>query len=130
MHKEQTTDENGFTIVELIVAMILFGIVVITVGMLINVLTQMNNYTSDTVTATSIVQNKVESLRSKGYNSVPVGTVDFSSELPATLPQPRSAQYVISQVSLPTRSITVTITYGGKSHVYTTFIGELGVAQY
>lgn len=122
--------QQGFSIVELIVAMVLFGIVVAVVGGLINVLTQMNDYTSDTVATSSIVQNKIESLRSKGYNGVTVGTVDFSNELPSTIPIPRAASYTVEQVSTSARAITVVITYRGKTHTYKTYLGELGVAQY
>lgn len=94
------------------------------------ILTQMNDDTNDRMIASTTVQNKIESLRSKGFMGVPVGTVDFSNELPNTLPTPRSASYTVQQVLPPTKSITITLTYAGKAHTYKTFIGELGVAQY
>lgn len=128
--KKQSFEESGFSLVELIVSIVLFGIVVLVVGQLINVLTQMNDDTNDRMIASTTVQNKIESLRSKGFMGVPVGTVDFSNELPNTLPTPRSASYTVQQVLPPTKSITITLTYAGKAHTYKTFIGELGVAQY
>ena len=93
--KKQSFEESGFSLVELIVSIVLFGIVVLVVGQLINVLTQMNDDTNDRMIASTTVQNKIESLRSKGFMGVPVGTVDFSNELPNTLPTPRSASYTV-----------------------------------
>lgn len=123
-------DSTGFSIVELIVAITLFAVAIPAVAGLISVLTQMNDRTSDTVAINSIVENKVESLRSKGFNGVPVGTTSFSGELPAYLPTPRTASYTVSQVSPSVKAIDITISSGGKQTNFKTYLGELGVGQY
>lgn len=122
--------ESGFSIVELIVAIVLFGIAIPAVAGLISVLTQMNDRTSDTVAINSIAENKIESLRSKGFNGVPVGTTTFTNELPGYLPTPKTASYVISQLSPSVKVVDVTVTTAGIQTNFKTYIGELGVGQY
>lgn len=124
------TSQAGFSIVELVVAITLFAIAIPAIAGLISVLTQMNDRTSDTIAINSIAENKVESLRSKGFNGVPVGTTVFTNELPSYLPTPKTASYTVSQVSSSVKAVDLTITTAGKQTNYKTYIGELGVGQY
>lgn len=122
--------QSGFTITELIVAIVLFGVSIPAIALLIGTLTQLNDSATDTVLATSIAENKVESLRSKGFNAISNGTVSFTSELPEELPIPRTASYTVSTVDPSLKRASVTISYGGKESKFETYIGELGVGQY
>jgi len=125
--------KNGFTITELLVAIALFAIVVPLMAVGINNLTVLNNRARDLALANTIAQNKVELLRSTGFNSLIAGTVDFSDELPATFSQPRSANYTITDDSSSVKEVTVIITYkdygSTKTIEYKSAISELGVAQ-
>jgi general secretion pathway protein I len=123
----------GFTIVEVLIALALFAIVVplFTVG--ITNLTAINNRARDLSLANMVAQNKIEILRSAGFNSLSDGTVDFSGELPSTLADPKSANYVISSPATGIKQVAVTISYKDyqttQTVEYETFISELGVGQ-
>lgn len=123
----------GFTIVEILITLALFGVIVpaFTVG--ITNLTAVNNRARDLALANMLAQNKVELLRSAGYNSVNLGTTDFSSELPSTLANPKSANYVVTNPSNGVKEVTVNISYKDyrttKSVQFKTYISELGVGQ-
>lgn len=124
------TSQAGFSIVELIIAIALFSIALPAIAGLVSLLTQMNDRTSDTVAITSIAENKVESLRSKGFNGIATGTTTFTSELPNYLPTPKTATYTVSQLSPSIKTVDIVITSAGKQTSYRTYVGELGVGQY
>lgn len=127
-------DKNGFTIVELIVGIALIGIVIVVITAMIQILIQMNDAAHDTTLVTSSAQNKIESLRSSGFNAIGSdGTeVDFSNELSSSIPTPRSAKYTITVNSArpAEKNVVVDIEADGKHYIYKTVIGELGVGQY
>ncbi len=127
-------NQSGFTIVELIVGMVLIGLVLIIITALIQLLIQMNDKTNDTVLTTSLAQNKVENLRSAGFNALGDDglVVSFTDELPASIPLPRSAKYTITILAArPAEKIVdIDIEANSKHYLYRTVIGELGVGQY
>lgn len=124
---------GGFTIVELVITIVLIGIIVPAVAMALTNLATINYQARDQALADLAAQNKVETLRSQGYNSLNVGSVDFSSELPASMGSPKSANYSVSQPRTGMKQVDLTITYTeykvGKTINYRTYISELGVGQ-
>lgn len=122
--------EAGITLVELIVAIVLLGLAIPLIVGLMTSLTQINDRAHDTSLLNAIAENKVESLRSKGFNGVTNGTFTFTNELPTSIPLPRTASYTVSNVSASLKSIEVTISYGTRQIQYKTYLGELGVGQY
>lgn len=128
--------EAGISIVELIIATTLIAICVPAIASMIAALTRLNDRAYDTTVVNALAENKIESLRSKGFAGVTNGTVDFTSELPATIAGPRSASYTISDSVTGTslKIIDITISYSDFGHTrqfaYKTFLGELGVGQY
>jgi len=92
----------------------------------------------DIVVANSFIEKKVEALRSAGYLSLSDGTTDITSELPSELMSPRSGSLQIAPASIGAttglKKIDITLTYNdqgtSRTYTYTTYIGELGVAQY
>lgn len=127
-------NQSGFTIVELVVGIVLIGVVIVVITAMIQLLLQMNSSTHNTVLTTSLVQNKVEGMRSAGFNALgDNGTsVNFSSEMPSSLPRPKSAKYTITiDPAKPAEKVVVfDIETGGKHRYYKTIIGEFGVGQY
>jgi type II secretion system protein I len=125
--------QHGFTIVELLLAIALFAILIPTVIVSLNSIAAANDNTKDTVIANIVAENKIEELRSFGYNSVNTGTVDFSSTLPQTLGSPRSASYTVTNDTAGLKEVSLSITFTNRrgSHTlnYRTLIGELGVGQ-
>jgi hypothetical protein len=116
-----------------VVSIVVAGIIIPSVALALNNLAAINHRARDLALANTIAQNKVETLRSIGYNSVSSGTVSFSSELPSSMGSPRSASYTISSPVTGEKQIDVNITYtdygGSKNLTYRTIISELGVGQ-
>lgn len=127
-------DQSGYTIVELLVAIFVAAILTLTITQLISSSTRVSQSSRDMVAATSFAENKIEELRSAGYSSLSVGSIDITSELPSELKGPPRGSLVITTYALSIKKVTVTITYNdqGKTRTrsFATLIGELGVGQY
>lgn len=125
---------SGFTIVELLVALVVGGIMFVSLNAMYTSQTYLAQRSRDVVLANAFVESKVESLRSKGFLSLNNGTTDITNELPDELSSSRSGSLVISSYSDGIKSIEITVTYNeqgsSRSYYYKTFIGELGVGQY
>ena len=126
--------EKGFTIVELLISMMVTVILVIGINSIyITHMTQAVR-TRNLAVINSFVENKIESLRSAGFLTLNDGTTSISSELPAELMSPKSADMQISSHTSGLKRVVVNITYNdqgaNRTFNYTTFIGELGVGQY
>lgn len=126
-------NQNGFSTIELVVALVVLGILVTVGGAAINEMTVINNRARDLALVNLIAQNKIELLRSAGYNSIAIGTVDFSSELPSELASPKTAHYTVTSPITGEKEITVSVTYHeykrDRTLIYKGLISELGVAQ-
>lgn len=128
------TKESGFTIVELLVALIVAAVLVGSVQLIYTNQTYLSERGRDLVLSNAYAEGKMESLRSKGFIGLNDGTTDITSELPSELSPPRSGNMVISTPNTGLKKVTITISYNAqgetKTETYTTFIGELGVGQY
>lgn len=127
------TNQFGFTIIELLLAVVLFAILIPSIIITLNSIAAANDNAKDVVIANIAAENKIEELRSLGYNSVPAGTTDFSSTLPETLGKPRSASYTINDSNPGLKEVNLSITFtsrrGTQTLNYKSLIGELGVGQ-
>ena len=125
--------QSGFTIVELIVTIVIMGVIIPAVALALTNLTVVDYQARDLALANFIAQNKVETLRSAGYNTLSNGTQSFSSQLPNTMGSPKSASYTVSTPITGVKQIDVTISYTEykktKSIAYRTYVSELGVGQ-
>jgi prepilin-type N-terminal cleavage/methylation domain-containing protein len=125
--------QQGFTIVELIITIILAGIIIPAVAIALTNLSVTNKLARDQALASILVQNKTEVLRSAGYNAVALGTTNFTSELPATIGGPKSASYSVSSPTTGIKQIDVSVSFteyhSSQSYSYRTYISELGVGQ-
>jgi prepilin-type N-terminal cleavage/methylation domain-containing protein len=125
--------QAGFTIVELVVAIVIAGIIVPAVAIALVNLTAIDYIARDQALANMVAQNKVEGLRSIGYNAISTGTTSFTSDLPSTMSSPKSASYTISSPATGVKQIDIAISYTvygqAKSVNYRTYISELGVGQ-
>jgi type II secretory pathway pseudopilin PulG len=84
---------SGFTIVELVITIVIAGFIIPAVAIAITNLSVINKISRDKALANMLVQNKIETLRSAGYNALSNGTTSFASELPNTISSPKSAIY-------------------------------------
>ncbi len=127
------SQESGFTLVELLVAIAIGSVFMLAVNNLIITNNHIAHRTRDLAVVNSYAENKVEALRSAGYLSLSNGTTSITEELPAELLVPRSASLVISTASTSVKKIEISVTYNDlgkpRTHSYSTYIGELGVGQ-
>jgi type II secretory pathway pseudopilin PulG len=130
---DATGVRGGFTVVELVIATVIAGIIIPAVAIAINNLSAVSHRARDLATANMIAQNKVESLRSAGYNSINNGNVDFTSELPNNMGSPKSASYTISTPETGIKQVDIYISYtdygAPQNLTFRTYISELGVGQ-
>jgi type II secretory pathway pseudopilin PulG len=125
--------ESGFTVVELLITIAMCGIIIPSLSLGLIALTVYNNRARDLALVNMLAQNKVELLRSSGFNSLSDGSTDFSGELPNTLSTPKSATYTISSEAVNVKKIQVSITYrdynSPRTVQYESLISELGLGQ-
>lgn len=130
---EPSANHSGFTIAELVITIVIMGIIIPAVALALTNLSVVNYQARDLTLANMIAQNKVETLRSAGYNSVATGTQSFTSELPSTMGSPKSASYTVTTPQTGIKQVDVSISYteykAAKSISYRTYISELGVGQ-
>ncbi len=126
-------DATGFTVVELLITIGICGVLVPSLALGLANLTVINNRSRDLALANMLAQNKAELLRSAGFNSLDVGTVDFSNDLPNVLASPKSATYTITNSQDSIKEISIDISYKDYNTVrtinYKTAVSEIGVAQ-
>lgn len=126
--------EQGFTLVELLVAIVVIGFMVVGVTSLYITLENTQNRTKMMETATRAGEKKIEELRNGHYNSLENGSViDFTDELDPSLHEPRSATVDVSEQTEGVKRVDVNITYNdGKSSKeieLSSLIGILGIGQ-
>lgn len=126
-------DIKGFTMIELLIVIAIFGFVMPALAAGINNLVVLNNRARDLSLANIIAENKAEELRNSGYNSLSPGTVSFSNELPKELAPPKTAVYTVSNPEAGLAQVIIDISYQDynqvKSLSYKTNVSELGVGQ-
>lgn len=125
--------KNGFTVIEVLLGVALFGLVMPVIIYAVTSIAAINDRTADLIRANIVAEEKFESLRSAGFNSLTDGTTNFESELDASFSIPRDAFYVVSTPEAGVRRIDVTIEYTDRgldrNLKYSSVISELGVAQ-
>ena len=125
--------EAGFTLVEILVCILVAGVVIVSLNQVVNSYIGVSKQGRYLNTANSYIEAKIEELRNKGYNNLANGTTALTSELSTQLPPSRSASMTVTTPSDGLKKIDLTVSYKdqGKtnSYGYTTYIGELGVAQ-
>lgn len=118
MAKQSIKHTSGFSIIEVVVAIVIVSISLITISGVI----RMTNRTADEVGYTSVVstiaQDQIESYRNMKYDNIPLGTTDLSSKLPKHLPKPCHANAVISEVSDGLKKVRIDISYGTTTNSY------------
>lgn len=129
-----TSSEAGYTVVELLVAIVVGAILVGSVNNIVTSQVYLSQRGRDLVLANAYAERKVEELRSVGFLGLSDGTTTITSELPNELNAPRSGTVTVSSPSSAIKQVDISITYNEqgatRTQTYKTFIGELGVGQY
>ena len=125
--------DDGFTLVELLVAIVVAGIVVMSLNQVVTTYLHVSQRGRYLNLANSYAEAKMEALRNAGYSSLANGTSNITSELPAQLPPGKSASMVVANGPAGLKKVDLSVTYKDQGQTYTygytTYIGELGVGQ-
>ncbi len=130
----QSTNTAGFTIIELIITIVVFGLIAAGIAEVFVGVTNVQRNANYLEIATTAAQSEVESLRNNNYDQLPNGqNINFTSQLPSNLPKPCSGTVVISQPVADLKRVDVTVTYNQDGHtqsvVLSSLIGIIGIAQ-
>jgi prepilin-type N-terminal cleavage/methylation domain-containing protein len=126
--------QKGFTLVELMVAIVILGIAISGISALYYNMQVMQTRSQHLDLATRAARTEIEVLRNNNYNSLtPDTTLDFTDDLPDSLPHDKSGTVSITQPVDGLRRVDVTITYTdfGKSETIklSSNIGVIGIGQ-
>jgi prepilin-type N-terminal cleavage/methylation domain-containing protein len=127
-------EQDGFTLVELLVTIVILGIALVGVASLFYTIQYTQRQAMYRDAANRAAQRQVEILRNSSYNSLANGQViNFTSDLPARLPGNKSGVVDVSEPSAGVKRVDVTVTYydsGKKREVsLTSFIGLIGITR-
>lgn len=134
INKSLKLDTGGFTLIELLVTIAIIGIASLGIASLfynIQFTQQQSRYVD---AATRAAQREIEVLRNNSYNNLQDGQViDFSSDLPDSLPAGKSGFVNVSEPSQGLKRVDVTVSYttAGRSHnvKLSSLIGIIGLSQ-
>lgn len=126
-------NEKGFSIVELIVAIVVGVLFIITTNLIIDNYIHLGDRGRNLTLANAYAEAKMESLRSAGYNTLNNGAASLTSELPAQLDTPKSGTLTVSEPQTGMKQVELSITFNDngvdRTYTYKSYIGELGVGQ-
>lgn len=124
----------GFTVVELVLTIVAFGFISAGIATLFMSIQGVQRRTAYLESATRTANKEVESLRNNNYNQLPTGTtIDFSDQVPSTLPAPRSGTVTITEPIPGVKRVDVTVTYTDHGEQQKTelssLVGVIGISQ-
>ncbi len=134
MHKTLKNEQQGFTLVEMLVTIVVLGIAVVGIASLYYSMQVVQAQSQHLDLAVRAARSEIENLRNNGYNNlVSGGNINFTSSLPNNLPKDRSGTVVVSQPVSGLVQVDVTISYTdhGKAQFVklTSDIGVIGIGQ-
>ncbi|MBA2279102.1 type II secretion system protein [Candidatus Saccharibacteria bacterium] len=126
--------QAGFTIVELLVAIVVIGMIIVGITNLYITIETTQRKTYHLELATRAGERQIESLRNQQYSSLTPGVdIDFTSELPADLHSPKTGTIEVSEPSAGLRRVDLAITYKDGADQRTvqlsSLIGVIGIGQ-
>lgn len=127
-------NQSGFTLVELAITVAVMGIFISGVVSLFVNIQNAQTHTRYLESATYAAQTEIESLRTINYNNLSEGqTIDFTNQLPDTLPSGSTGTVVVSEPIVGLKRVDVTVTYSYKGQTrnvsLSSLIGVLGITQ-
>jgi len=129
-----TKRQAGFTLVELLVAVIVLSIAITGIASLYYTMQIAQARAQNLDLATRAARTEIEILRNNSYNSLtPGSTIDFTASLPSSLPHDKKGTVDVTQPVDGLRHVDVTITYTdfGKTETVklSSNIGVIGIGQ-
>lgn len=132
--KNRGGQQAGFTLVELIVATAMVGVMVVGITNLFIAVDAAQRRTQRLEAATRAGEQQIESLRNAHYNSLtPGSTIDFTADLPQELAEPRSGTVDVTEPVEGIRRLDVNITFrdgnADREVNLSAVIGNIGIGQ-
>ena len=129
-----TRTQAGFSLVELMVTIVVIGVVFSSVASMFLSVQRTQRLTGYIESATRAAQREIEVLRNNNYSQLTPGVdIDFTADLPDSLPAPRSGTVVVSEPTPGMRRVDVAVVYWDGSRQRTiklsSLIGMLGITQ-
>ncbi len=125
--------QQGFTVVEVMMSIGIFGLIMPSIILGVVGVARLNDRAADLTRANIIAEQKLEVLRSQGFNTLNNGTIDFTDELNLSFTEPRSATYTVTTLSPGVKQIDLNIQYTdagvNRELDFRSIQTELGVAQ-
>lgn len=126
--------QNGFTLLELLITIIVLGIAITSLGGLYYSMQMSEVESAHYDLAVRAARTEIEDLRNNGYDSLsPGSTINFTSNLPSSLPSNKSGTVAISEPMHGLRRVDVTVTYTDYGQQQTVIlssdIGIIGLGQ-
>ena len=113
--------DNGFTLIEVLVAIVilsvgLLGMASLTVGII-----KGNKLSGDLTTATTLAQDKMEEIRGLGYSGMPTATtttptIEDYSTIPGYAEYKRATETTVGSPASDMKTITVTTYWDSDAH--------------
>lgn len=127
-------NQQGFTIVELVAAIAVVGIVSVGLATIFYNVQYTQRQSDYADAATRAAQREIEILRNNSYDSLTPGqNISFTSDLPTSLPRNSTGTVVVSEPNTGLRRVDVTVSYsdGGRDSQVklSATIGEIGLSQ-
>lgn len=125
--------DDGFTIVELVVAIVFLGMVSLGISGLYVSISNIQRQSQYTATANRAAQAEIETLRNSNYNQLTAGqTITFTNQLPAGLPQ-ATGTVIVSEPQTGLKRVDVTVSYKPgtqqKNITLSSLIGVIGITK-
>lgn len=126
--------QDGFTLVELLVAVVVLGIAIAGIAGLYYNMQVMQARSQNRDIATRAARTEIEVLRNNSYASLqPNTTLDFTASLPSSLPSDRTGSVAITQPVDGLRRVDVSVTYTDHGQAekveLSSDIGIIGIGQ-
>lgn len=126
-------EEGGFTLVEIIVAIVMLGIAIGSLSSIFISIRNVQVLSAQYDSANRAAAREIESLRNDSYTSLTAGqTINFTSSLPSNLPK-ASGSAVVSSPTDDLRRVDATVSYVSQGRTRTvtisSLIGEIGITQ-
>lgn len=120
MNRKNTADSTGFTLIELVVAIMVFAVGIMGIMKMHQASIQSNNYSMQLTEAINIAQDKIDSLRGTSFNDPDMAVAVHNTQVINNVQLTRGIDFNISYVvsELPTntsgRRINLSVTWQEK----------------
>lgn len=132
-------DQNGFSIVELLITLIVIGVVFGAFMVTYTSIQAINKKSIDLNNASNSAFAKLEEYENKDFTALPTTTPvntlqeveDFSGTLNATLAKPRTGKVYINTVSSTLKQVVVNVQFGSDARTvqYSAYIQRNGLGR-